>query len=34
MSDFVKQFYINGIDIPDEILTQYDVSDAELVGSF
>ena len=32
VSDFVKQFYINGIDIPDEILTQYEVSDAELVA--
>ena len=34
MTDFVKQFYADGIDIPDEILTQYQLEDENLIAEW
>ena len=34
LNDFVKQFYAQRLDIPDEILTKYEISDAEILGEW
>lgn len=34
ITDFIKQFYADGIDIPDEILTQYSVEDELLISDW
>lgn len=32
LTDFVKQFYQNGMNIPDEILTEYEIEDKEAIS--
>ena len=34
LNDFVKQFYAQSSDIPDEVLTKYEISDAEIIGEW
>ena len=34
MTDFVKQFYMDISYIPDEILTEYEISESELIGEW
>lgn len=34
LNDFVKQFYAQSSDIPDEVITKYDIADAELLGEW
>ena len=34
LNDFVKQFYAQSSDIPDEVLTKYEIADAEIIGEW
>lgn len=34
LNDFVKQFYAQSSDIPDEVLTKYEIADAEILGEW
>ncbi len=34
LNDFVKQFYAQSSDIPDEVLTKYEIADAKIIGEW